>query len=137
MGMAPAVRGAEERPAGPPPGWWEAAFTRPPTPSEQQGHACGADEMLMVVGYDIANPRRLQRVARHCEDYGIRVQYSVFECRLPADEFQRFWDGLRALIDEEEDRVVAYRVCANCAREVLVAGVMTAPADHPVVAYVF
>lgn len=93
--------------------------------------------MLVIVAYDIANPRRLQRVARHCEDFGIRVQYSVFECRLPADEFARFWSGLRELIDEEEDRVVAYRICANCAREILAAGIMNGPDEHQVVAYVY
>ena len=58
--------------------------------------------MLMLVTYDVATGdsagrRRLRRVARICQDYGQRVQYSVFECQVnPAQ-----WTMLRAeLIDE-------------------------------------
>jgi hypothetical protein len=39
--------------------------------------------MLHLVAYDISDPKRLSRVARVCKDYGIRVEYSVFECDLP------------------------------------------------------
>ena len=40
---------------------------------------------LIVVAYDVntedaAGRRRLRRVARACENYGQRVQNSVFEC---------------------------------------------------------
>jgi CRISPR-associated protein Cas2 len=80
--------------------------------------------MLTIVAYDICDPRRLVRVAKHCEDYGFRVQYSVFECRLPTELFEQFWAELTALIEPEEDRVVAYRVCARCAQEVRAAGTM-------------
>ena len=42
--------------------------------------------MLIVVCYDVAvdqgGPKRLRRIAEACKDYGVRVQYSVFECRL-------------------------------------------------------
>jgi hypothetical protein len=38
-------------------------------------------------------------VARVCEDYGVRVQYSVFECRLEESEFAEFWRKLTAEID--------------------------------------
>jgi CRISPR-associated protein Cas2 len=43
--------------------------------------------MLMLITYDIslADPEgqtRLRRIAKHCLDYGVRVQYSVFECDL-------------------------------------------------------
>ena len=41
--------------------------------------------MLVLVSYDVAmqderGPKRLRRVAKTCQDYGQRVQYSVFEC---------------------------------------------------------
>ena len=58
--------------------------------------------MMVLVTYDVRadtpeGRRRLRRVARACEDYGQRVQLSVFECDLdPA-----LWTRLRArLIDE-------------------------------------
>ena len=52
---------------------------------------------LVVVAYDVntetlAGRRRLRRVAKACEDYGQRVQHSVFECWV--DPVQ--WVRLRA-----------------------------------------
>ncbi len=38
--------------------------------------------MLTLLAYDITNDKRLRQVARTCEEYRVRVQYSVFECRL-------------------------------------------------------
>ena len=35
--------------------------------------------MNMIVTYDIADPRRLNRVAKVIKDYGTRVQKSKFE----------------------------------------------------------
>lgn len=80
--------------------------------------------MLSVVAYDITSPKRLSAVARICEDYGVRVQYSVFECRLEEAEFAGFWDKLVAAIDKREDRIVAYKIDARCAKETLTAGTM-------------
>lgn len=91
--------------------------------------------MLTVVAYDITEPRRLKRIADICEDYGMRVQYSVFECRLEADKFGRFWDELVAVIDPATDRLVAYKVCVACARDIRSAGTQTH--QEKVVAYVF
>ena len=41
--------------------------------------------MRLLITYDVATrdaagEKRLRRVARACEDYGVRVQKSVFEC---------------------------------------------------------
>jgi CRISPR-associated protein Cas2 len=43
--------------------------------------------VLILVTYDVstvekAGQRRLRRVAQACEDYGVRVQKSVFECQV-------------------------------------------------------
>lgn len=80
--------------------------------------------MLILVGYDISHPRRLQKVAKTCEDFGIRVQYSFFECHLQEREFERFWSLLLDLIDEDQDRLVAYRIDAKSARRTVTAGTM-------------
>jgi CRISPR-associated protein Cas2 len=118
-----------------PMGWWEAAFAAAPTRSERQGHPCGAHQMLIVVAYDITDERRLRKIATLCEDYGLRVQYSVFECRLETHLFDQFWNELRATIDSGTDRLVAYKVCAACAREIRDAGLQTH--QQKVAAYVF
>ena len=80
--------------------------------------------MLTLVAYDITQPKRLARIARICEDYGVRVQYSIFECRLDENEFNDFWLKLLCEIKEDEDRLVAYKIDARCARDTLTAGVM-------------
>lgn len=118
-----------------PAGWWVDAFANPPSASEARGHACGENEMLIVVAYDICNPKRLNYVAKHCEDHGVRVQYSIFECRMEMDEFEMFWMGLQDLIDPDEDRIVAYRVCASCAQKIYTAGTMVSNQIH--IAYIF
>jgi len=129
------AREEQARPLAPPEGWWEEAFADHPNPSERRGHRCGERQMLILVSYDISDSKRLQRVAKHCEDHGTRIQYSVFELRLEAGAFDRFWEDLVALIDEDEDRITAYRVCVSCAREVRDAGAQTH--SEKVVAYVF
>lgn len=93
--------------------------------------------MLMVVAYDITDGRRLRQVAKHCEDYGIRVQYSVFECRLEAGYFEEFWSGLMDLIDLEKDRLVAYRICVKCASEIRSAGTMQNTEEKKAICYVY
>jgi len=115
-------------------GWWEDAFSNRPTPSEQRGHACGEHQMLTVVAYDVTDQRRLHQIAQICEDYGVRVQYSVFECRLEADKFDKFWNDLLDTMDFSTDRLVAYKVCVACARDIRSAGTQTH--QEKVVAYV-
>jgi len=115
-------------------GWWEELFACHPSRSESRGHRCGEHQMLTLVAYDIADPKRLHRVAKVCENWGIRIQYSVFECRLDAECFDRFWADLLAEMDLTVDRAVAYKVCLRCAREIRDAGPMIH--SEKVVAYV-
>jgi len=71
--------------------------------------------MIYLISYDIPDDKRRTRVAKLLEDYGVRVQYSVFECELTP----RALDDLRLrvlnLIELSEDNVRIYRVCADCA----------------------
>ena len=62
--------------------------------------------MLVLVCYDVAadqadkeGPKRLRRISEACKDHGVRVQYSVFECRLA----EREWVVLRARLLKEFD----------------------------------
>lgn len=100
--------------------WWFDAF--PQLPYERS--APGEKQMLTLVAYDICDPKRLRRVAEVCEDFGVRVQYSVFECYLEEAEFEEFWFRLLCEIEEKEDRLVAYKVDARSAKETRTAGTM-------------
>jgi CRISPR-associated protein Cas2 len=113
-----------------PSSWWHEAFA--PLPYERS--APGEKQMLTLVAYDITEAKRLARVARICEDYGIRVQYSLFECRLEESEFEDFWLKLLLEIDEKEDRLVAYKIDAKSAKQTLTAGTMVC--SEKVICYV-
>ena len=103
--------------------WWCEAFPLAPYGRKPPGPT----QMLYLVAYDISDPRRLARVASLCEDYGVRVQYSLFECHLEPRQMDYFWDKLCGEIDETEDRVMAYPMDSRCARETRTAGTMVCP----------
>jgi CRISPR-associated protein Cas2 len=70
--------------------------------------------MLTVIAYDIADDRRRAQVSTLLEDYGLRVNYSVFECELEGEEFTQVCTALSQLIDAHEDRIILYRLCEGC-----------------------
>lgn len=53
-------------------------------------------------------------MSRICEDYGSRLQKSVFECNLPDALLQEMMQRLEEVIDLETDRVIEVPVCAAC-----------------------
>ena len=75
-----------------------------------------------LVAYDIASPKRLRRVARVCEDYGVRIQKSIFECDLDGCTFKALWDALLDEIDPDEDYLAAYPLCRACCEKIRMAG---------------
>lgn len=71
--------------------------------------------MKMLAVYDIADPRRLSRVAKILKDYGVRVQYSKFEIDPAGErEFERLQTRILAVIDPEEDGVKYIPLCEKC-----------------------
>jgi CRISPR-associated protein Cas2 len=69
--------------------------------------------MLILVAYDVstveaAGRRRLRRVAQACEDYGTRVQKSVFECQVGQTEWVRLRDRLLTECKADEDSLRFY-----------------------------
>ena len=64
--------------------------------------------MLMLVSYDVctqnaAGKRRLRRIADACENWGIRVQNSVFECHLDWSQWLTLKAELECICNPEED----------------------------------
>ncbi|MGH8478793.1 MAG: CRISPR-associated endonuclease Cas2 [Gammaproteobacteria bacterium] len=78
--------------------------------------------MFVVVSYDIADDRRRTQVASEMENFGRRVQYSVFECHLSEAEITDLESRLQAIIDWDRDRVRYYRLCERDARRIVVDG---------------
>lgn len=59
-----------------------------------------------LVSYDISDPKRLRKVARSLEGFGVRLQYSVFECPLDELRLAKLKAELHELLDHEEDQVL-------------------------------
>lgn len=71
--------------------------------------------MDLLVAYDVATAspegqRRLRRVAKVCESFGVRVQKSVFELVLNPHELPLLLHRLNREIDTEEDNIRIYRL---------------------------
>lgn len=71
--------------------------------------------MLLVVTYDVdttdrAGAKRLHKVAKICERYGIRVQNSVFEVMVDASQLAVLKAELEKTIDTDTDSVRFYRL---------------------------
>jgi len=71
-------------------------------------HPPAEEDMLRLIIYDITDEKRLRKVANACEDFGTRVQFSVFECWLDQKKFDFLWDRLADLINPDEDKIAAY-----------------------------
>jgi len=69
--------------------------------------------MLVLVAYDVSTQdahgrRRLRRVAQECENFGIRVQKSLFECVLRDQDWVRLKSRLLNEFDKERDSLRFY-----------------------------
>ena len=69
--------------------------------------------MMVLVTYDVnteteAGKRRLRKVAKQCQNYGQRVQNSVFECIIDTARLKLLQAALEKLIDPEKDSLRYY-----------------------------
>ena len=74
--------------------------------------------MLILVTYDVSltepgGQKRLRRVAKVCQNYGVRVQNSVFECVVDQTQYVILKDRLCKEIDEDKDSLRLYRLGNN------------------------
>lgn len=68
------------------------------------------DRYKYLLAYDVRDPRRLARTHKTMKDWGLPVQYSVFELLLTGAEVETMWDQVGAEIDPTVDWVVLYRL---------------------------
>ncbi|QDU62407.1 CRISPR-associated endoribonuclease Cas2 [Planctomycetes bacterium Pan216] len=71
--------------------------------------------MNVLVAYDVATStpegeRRLRHIAKICEDFGQRVQYSVFECVLGETQWVTFRHRLLSEMKADEDSLRFYMI---------------------------
>jgi CRISPR-associated protein Cas2 len=64
---------------------------------------------MYLIVYDISDSRRLQKMAKTLESYGVRVQNSTFEADLTNRVFKELKRKIRESIEPEEDRVFIFK----------------------------
>ncbi|HGE5781608.1 CRISPR-associated endonuclease Cas2 [Bacillus pseudomycoides] len=74
--------------------------------------------MLVLITYDVSTvssvgQKRLRKVSKICQNYGQRVQNSVFECVVDATQFATLKMELVKIIDESEDSLRLYQLGNN------------------------
>ena len=79
--------------------------------------------MLILITYDInittpEGQRHLRKVAKQCVNYGVRVQNSVFECRVDTAQYTRLRHALLGEIDDKQDSLRFDRLGDNAASKV-------------------
>jgi len=63
-----------------------------------------------LICYDIADERRLAKLARYLEKLAIRVQYSIFFYQADSEGLAMTVEKIREIIDAEVDDVRIYRI---------------------------
>lgn len=91
--------------------------------------------MLVLVSYDVstttpAGKRRLSQVSKACKDYGMRVQFSVFECEVDPAQWERLKTRLLSIVELEDDSLRFYFMGSNWEHRVEHHGLQKAPDMH-------
>lgn len=79
--------------------------------------------MMVLITYDVSTEseggkKRLRRVAKHCENFGQRVQNSVFECLVDPAQWTDLRHKLEQEIDTQHDSLRYYFLGANWKRRI-------------------
>ncbi len=74
--------------------------------------------MLVLITYDVnvsgaGGSKRLRHISKLCKDYGIRVQYSVFECEITPAQWVNLKSALLEAYDANLDSLRFYYLGSN------------------------
>lgn len=74
---------------------------------------------LVIIAYDTPCNRRRRKLARLLDDFGVRVQKSVFEAHLDATQIRWLVRHIEELVEPDVDLVYLISACATCRAEVV------------------
>lgn len=88
-----------------------------------------SERLFYLLAYDIADPKRLVKIAKIMESIGERVQDSVFEAYLKEAELTKLLKRVERVMVMEEDSLRIYLICASCRTKIRCVGLgkVTAP----------
>lgn len=78
--------------------------------------------MFVMISYDVVEDKKRLKLMKFLEDYGDRVQKSVFECNLSAKTYVEMKAGIEQIINKRKDRVRYYKICKGCVDKIEISG---------------
>ena len=73
-----------------------------------------ARKKFVVVAYDIPSARRRNKVVKILQQYGRRINFSVFECMFSDGQLSAVREEIGSIINLSKDQVVYYQLCLGC-----------------------
>lgn len=73
-----------------------------------------ARKKFVVVAYDISSARRRNKVVKILQQYGRRINFSVFECMFSDGQLSAVKEEIGSIINLSKDQVVYYQLCLGC-----------------------
>ena len=81
----------------------------------------------MLISYDVSTidnggKRRLRRIAKACQNWGIRVQNSVFECNVDSAQWVKLRAEIEDIFNPETDSLRYYNLGNNYSNRIVHVG---------------
>ena len=76
-----------------------------------------SQKKFYVISYDIVEDRNRVKASDTLKNYGVRVQKSVFECRIAKKTLKKLLFDLKHIIDPETDSILVYILCEACDKQ--------------------
>lgn len=87
--------------------------------------------MFTIISYDIVKDKRRTKVMKLLKGYGMRVQYSVFECDVSDKQLGKIVEYLRRFIDADTDSVRVYELDVPSVQRIQIIGTGQVTVDPP------
>jgi len=75
-----------------------------------------------LICFDVRDDKRLRKISNEMENFGSRVQRSVFECHLEAGQLLDLQQRLENWLELTEDQVRYYRLCGKDKQQIVIDG---------------
>ncbi|KPA14436.1 CRISPR-associated protein Cas2 [Candidatus Magnetomorum sp. HK-1] len=86
-----------------------------------------------LVGYDIADPKRLRKTAKIIQEYGNRVQYSFFHCLISKNQKRNLIDRISKIINNDEDQLILIPITKRQLQEMECIGIKEDLSHHGII----
>jgi len=78
--------------------------------------------MNYIISYDISSDKQRKKASNILEEFGVRIQYSVFQCELKKKEQLMLKNKLNEIINSKTDSVYFLPFCENCLNKRIMIG---------------